>query len=132
MPNIVITSPSKTIFEEYAKSITLPTLEGVITVLDDHAALIGGLAGGEVEIEKEDEVLYLAVDSGMIEISENTVHIFTADSILSNDISEKVMEEAKKRAQELEVSLDNANEEEYAKIAAELQKELAKINLGSR
>lgn len=132
MPHIIIASPSKTIFEGNAKSITLPTIDGVITVLNDHAPLIGGLAGGEVEIETDNENLFLAIDAGMIEISNNKVNIFTSDSVLSKEISQKMMEEAKKRAEELEISLDHANEEEYAKIAAELQKELAKINLGSR
>jgi len=127
MPHITIASPSQTLFDGVAVSITLPTITGVITVLDDHEPMIGVLSGGQVEIDLENETsLLMAVDSGMVQIEHNHVHVFTQDSVLAADVTAEMILEAQQNALVLEQKLDNANEMEYAKIAAELQKELAK------
>jgi F-type H+-transporting ATPase subunit epsilon len=133
MPFVTIASPSQTLFEGNAVSVTIPTVAGVITILDDHEALIGVLAGGELQVVVSDDMtVSMAVDAGMVQMIDNHLRIFTQDSILASELTEQMIADAQKNASELQQRLDESDDVEYAKIAAQLQKELAKTALHSR
>ena len=95
---IEIISPEKKIFAEKAKSITIPSFEGEMTILADHIPIITFLRPGIASIEGSKESKYF-VEEGTVEFSENTLIILSSsiipvENVKSENIS-KMIEESK-------------------------------------
>ena len=78
--NIEIVSPEKKIFAEKAKSITIPSFEGEMTILLDHIPLITFLRPGILRIEGSKENEYF-VEEGTVEFSNNTLIVLSSTII---------------------------------------------------
>jgi F-type H+-transporting ATPase subunit epsilon len=105
---------------------------GQITILPDHLPLVAELAAGEIIVkqdgEKED---WMAVSGGFIEVLPNQVVILADTAEYAEEIDEQRAVEAKKRAEEL-LKEKIADSEDYAMVAAMLQKELARLKVVRR
>ncbi len=95
----------KTVYKDQAQRITFPTAEGQITVLANHLPVITALSPGEFIYEDYKGIHSAFISGGFAEIQGRRVIILT-DFIknkeeLKEDIAEKEIEQAKKRAEEL-------------------------------
>ena len=69
-----IITPDKKIFEGQVKSAKFPGAEGSFGVLDNHAAMIATLKGGNVELVDENNSTHsFPVKGGVVEILKNSV-----------------------------------------------------------
>ncbi len=113
-------------------SLTCPTSMGQITILPNHEPLVATLVPGEMKAKTKDEEYLLNVAGGFVQIQAQSKVVVLADAAEhSFEIDLKRAEEAKKRA-EVAMKEVRANQEEYAKVAAALERSLARLNIARK
>ncbi len=128
--HLKIVTPEKLLVDEEVSQVNVSTVSGMIGILPNHANLMAKLAPGELTIKKGGKVETLAIGSGFLQVSDNTLSIMTDLATPESDIDEKAVEEAKKRA---EAALEEKlSDEEYAETLANLEKSLAQLRVKRR
>ncbi|MFT4532300.1 MAG: F-type H+-transporting ATPase subunit epsilon [Candidatus Saccharimonadales bacterium] len=105
--------------KESVHEVILPTSTGQIAVFTNHAPLVSTAVAGVISVRKksdhpDDMLVNYAIDSGIIEIADNTVRVLVDEADKDSDVSAKEATEALKRAKQLraeakdQVSLDKA------------------------
>jgi len=94
-----IITPEKIVVSESANSIVIPTEDGEINVLPGHIPLLTILIPGEIKIEKDSGVDFIAVDKGFVKIEEDVVSVLTEAAIDIKDIDLANITDAETRAQ---------------------------------
>lgn len=126
--NLKITTPERIVFEGYVDEVVLPTQMGEIGILPHHIPMVALLKAGELRIKQAQKILFLAVSGGFIEVRPKQVIVLADTAEHAADIDEKRAEEAKKRAEEIAKS-KRVDAEDYALVAANLEKELARLRV---
>ncbi len=130
-----IITPEKVVSEEEVYQITLPIKDGEITMLPEHIPYIGALTAGEVVFRKESaqsEETTLAVSGGFVEFHDNVLTLLADTAERAEAIDMDRAQEARKRAEELMQQTVRHDSEEYARVAASLQKHLARIRVARK
>jgi len=127
-----IVTPEKTVFESEIDQVTLPIIEGEVTILPNHRSYIGALQAGEIMLKIGGVETHLAVSGGFVEFNDNTLVVLADTAERAEDIDIKRAEEGKIRAENLrkeKVSMDNA---ELARVAAAIEKESARLKVARK
>ncbi len=125
MIRLKIITPEKVVYEDEVKQATLSVSSGEVTILPNHRSYIASLKPGEIVVKKEEgEEIDLAVSGGFVEFHNNELVVLADEAERAEDIDLKKAEEARKRAEELK-KRKYTDENEYAKVVASLEKELA-------
>lgn len=128
-----IVTPDGVTYDSAAESVSLPTAMGEITILPNHIPLVTVLKAGEVRIKSVGQELALAVSSGVVEIRPNSVvYVLAETAERAEHIDLSRAEAAKARAEELMKSQERLNDEDFARLTASLEKELARLRVGSK
>jgi len=127
-----IVTPEKKIFEDEVDSVSLPTLDGEITVLPHHVPLMTQIKPGELTIRAHNKIEHFVTGGGFVEITGGRVSVLTDLAETSEQISIEKAEEAKKRAEEALKNKHSLSDEEFAVAAATLEKALASLNIKRR
>jgi len=100
--HIDILTLDREIFSGEAKSVTLPGVEGVLTVLAKHMALVTPLIAGEVIYKDADnKETVLSIGKGVFSTDGKVAHLLVEDASYASEISEEKALEARRRAEEL-------------------------------
>ena len=129
---IKIVTPERTVYEDEVSQATLPTIDGEVTILPDHIPYITALKAGEIMLKKGEETIHLATSGGFIEFNNNILTMLTDTVERAEEIDIKRAEEAKQRAEELQKQRITLDDMEYAKTAALVEKELARIKVARK
>ena len=127
-----IVTPERIVYEADIDQVTLPTMEGEITILPNHISLIAALKAGEMILKQGSELHPLAVSGGLVEVqqgSQVTVLADTAERVA--EIDEKRAAEARERARKL-LTEKQVDAEQYAYLAGKMEKELARLKVVRR
>jgi F-type H+-transporting ATPase subunit epsilon len=130
-----IITPEKVVSEEEVYQVTLPIKEGEITILPEHIPYIGALKAGEIVYRKESaqsEEIALAVSGGFVEFHDNVLTLLADTAERAESIDIERAEEARKRAEEMMRQTHQINGEDYARVAASLEKELTRIKVARK
>jgi len=95
-----IVTPDATVYSEEVDHVVVPTANGKIDILPHHVPVIDKLIAGDLKVEKNGTVEYLAVSSGFVEVYSEKVSILTDEALKINEQDDSNIEEAVKRAQE--------------------------------
>ena len=128
--HLKIVTPEKLIFNEEVSQVNVSTEEGQLGILPNHANLMAKLEPGELVIKKNSKIETLAVGDGFLQISNNQLTIMTDLAVNEENIDEKAVEEAKKRAEQ--ALTQTLSDEEYAETLANLEKSLAQLRIKRR
>lgn len=128
--HLKIVTPEKLLVDEQVSQVNVSTTAGQIGILPHHANLMAKLEPGELVIKKEGKVDTLAVGGGFLQVSNNTLTVMTDLATYAQDIDERVVEEAKKRAEQ--ALGQTLSDEEYAETLANLEKSLAQLRVKRR
>lgn len=131
---IKIVTPDKVIYDSFGvTSITIPTMNGEITVLPDHIPLITPLKTGEVVFKKDGLDLGIAISGGVLEVrGGNQVVLLVERGELAHDIDVARAEDAYERAK-LAMKMEmNEADVDFAKFQGLMEKELNRINIGKK
>lgn len=130
--NFQLVTPERTVLTEELVSLTCPTTMGDITILPNHAPLVAQLVPGELKAKTTKDEFFLFVSGGFVEVKAKGQVTVLADAAEHNfEIDEQRALEAKQRA-EKQMSEKKSDSEEYAAVAASLQKSLARLNFARK
>jgi F-type H+-transporting ATPase subunit epsilon len=134
-----IITPEKTVFEDIVTQATLPTTDGEITILPNHRSYIASLKAGEIMIKpaspaggKNGEEILLSISGGFIEFHGNELVVLADTAERAEEIDLKRAEEGRQKAEELKKNKISMDEGEYARVAAAIQKESARIRVAKK
>lgn len=123
-------TPEKTVFEQDADELIIPTTEGEIAVLPHHVSLLSQIAPGELVVKSDGDTKHFAVMGGFIEVSEGNVTILTDYAVAGEAISAVKAQEAKERAQR--ALKENLTNEDFAVVQGELQKAILELKVAEK
>ena len=125
-----IVTPEAKVYSEDVDMVTLPGSEGEMGVFPLHVPLMTQIVAGELAVRKGGQESVLAVGEGFAEITGDRVCILTDMAIKSDDIDERKVEEARRRA---EARLqDKLSDSEEAMVKAALTHSLAQLKVKRR
>ena len=104
---------------------------GEITVLPNHIPLISVLTPGELIVKKANVIKVISVSGGFIEVQAEKVVVLADTAERAEEIDIKRAEEAKKRAEEA-MDKKHMDAVEFAGLAAQIEKEMARIRVGRK
>jgi F-type H+-transporting ATPase subunit epsilon len=133
-PNIKfkIVSPERTVFEQEISQATLPVLDGQVTILPGHRSYIAALKAGEIMLKADGKEILLVTSGGFIEFNDNTLVVLADTAEAAEEIDMKRAEEARQRAEKIKEEKVSMNEMEYARVAAAIEKETARIRVAKK
>lgn len=119
---VEIVTPQRVVFSQDAVSLVVPSVEGSLGVLADHAPLMAELTIGEIWIrDAEGRETHLATSGGFMEVRKNAVRILTDTAERAEEIDIARAEAARTRAEERvrshAVGIDHARAEAALKRA---------------
>lgn len=127
-----IATPERVLLETEVDSVSAPTEMGEITVLPNHIPLVATLRPGELKVVADNSSRFIFVAGGFIEVRPNNEIIALADAAEhEEEIDVARAEAARDRARKI-MSEKTQSDEEYAAVAAALEKSLARLRLGQR
>lgn len=129
-----IVTPERTVMEEEAYQATLPVEGGEVTILPNHIPYIGTLKAGEIILrtEADGEEISLVTSGGFAEFHDNILVILADTAERAEEIDLERAQAARKRAEELKKEKAQMGEEEYARTAAIIEKELARVRVARK
>jgi F-type H+-transporting ATPase subunit epsilon len=128
-----LVTPEKVVFQETVDQVTLPTMDGEITVLPGHIALVAQLVPGVAALKRNGQTEDVAVSGGFIEIDgKDHVRVLADTAERGMHLNLDDIEKAKSRAEEVMRSAARGDEETFAQAAAELERELARYKVATR
>jgi F-type H+-transporting ATPase subunit epsilon len=124
-----LVTPDRPLFEGEVAQVTLPTSTGEITVLAHHIPLVTPVGSGELAVTMADgTVSPWVVSGGIIEVSPSGVVVLAeAGEHVDELATEAAIEQAHRQAEEAMAKADRADHEEFALVAANLERELARL-----
>lgn len=128
--HLKIVTPEKLLIDEEVSQVNVSTADGEIGILPHHANLMAKLAPGELVIKRNGKVESMAIGAGFLQMANNTLTVMTDLATYAADIDERVVEEAKKRAEQ--ALAQTLSDEEYAETLANLEKSLAQLRIKRR
>lgn len=128
--NLKIVTPEQIVYEGEADQVNVSTTQGELGILPHHANLMAKLLPGELKIRKSGKTSYFAIGDGFLQIEKNALTIMTDLAEGAEDIDEKAVEAAKKRAED--ALNQKLGSEEYAETLAALEKSLAQLKVKRR
>jgi F-type H+-transporting ATPase subunit epsilon len=131
MFTLKIITPERSLFEGSVDQTTLPIVDGEVTILPNHQCYIGALKPGEIMLKIEGKEQLFAVSGGFVEFRDNVLSVLADTAERADEIDLVRAEEARQRAAAL-VEESRTNEEDYARMVAILEKELARVRVARK
>jgi len=126
-----IVTPDRVLLQETVEGVSIPTVEGEITILPEHLPIIAAMKPGELRIKKEGKESFFAVTRGVVEVDGKLITVLVDAAERAEDIDEKRAEEAKERARAL-MTEKRTDEESFTSASAELERALARIKIARK
>ncbi len=133
MLHFKLVTPERVLFEQEAASVTLPTVEGEITILPKHEPLVAALKAGVAKFVYPDgKVEDIAVSGGFIQVEHNQVTVLADTAERGEELTIEAIEQAEARARDVMKQTKFADANSYAAAAAGLERELARYRTAMR
>lgn len=126
-----IVTPEKVLYQDLVDSVSMPSIEGQITILPGHIPLISAIKPGEVLVKKAGKEVFFSVTKGIVEIDGKTITFLTDAAERAEQIDEKRAEEAKKRAQAVMAEVRHG-EEGYTDAVAQMERALSREKIARK
>jgi len=122
-----IVSPERVVLKADAKQVSIPTVDGEITVLPLHIPLVSLLKSGVIEVILADGGRdVMAVSGGLVEILANKVVVLADSAERAEELNEAAIETAKVKAEELKEQARHEDSVEFARLSALIERETAR------
>jgi len=128
--SLEIISMYRRVFDGNAVSITVPGIEGEITILPHHIPLITPLKAGEIKIREEGgNEKFLAIGNGFLMVESDKVSILADTADLLDELTEEKILEAKQRAENALKERKFADDRSFADATALLEQSIAQLKV---
>ncbi|HWC30889.1 MAG TPA: F0F1 ATP synthase subunit epsilon [Dehalococcoidia bacterium] len=126
----IITPERVLIEEEGVASVTLTGIEGEMTILPSHAALMTELRPGPLYFRKGGDEVDVALSGGFMEVRDDKVVVLADTAERSDEIDLARAEEARQRAQNQLASREG--DMDIALVMAALERAQARVRVAER
>lgn len=125
-----LTTPERTVLRTKVRQVTVPTSEGEITVMPDHAAIVAPVLAGEMRVLGEDgKETLMAVSGGFVTVHPgNRLEILADTAERAEELDLKAIEAAHARAEEA-LKEKHDDEDRQAEATAGLAREMARLKV---
>ena len=131
--HLKLVTPERSVLEMETAAVTLPIADGDVTILPGHESYIGALKPGEIIVHRADDLTEsLAVSGGFVEFDNGILSILADTAERADEIDIERAIAARARAEAIKTQEVTMGEEEYARVAAALEKEMARIKVGRK
>ncbi len=135
MLKLKLVTPDKILVDEIVTSVSLPTVSGMITVLNKHVPIVSIIKSGEMTVRKEGAGFGFAVYKGLVNvrphrkgITEVVVMLESADKV--DELDTEKIEQALKRAEEIK---DEKEEDlDVGRIESTIERELNRVKIARK
>jgi F-type H+-transporting ATPase subunit epsilon len=128
--SLEVVAPTGIIYQDEVSSVSVPTPNGIITIMPYHTALFTKLSEGQVDIDKDGKQNTIVVSGGFAEVKDNSVHILSDHAIRAESIEIAKSEERKRSAEEkLKTTLSN---EEFTLIDKDLKLSILELKAAEK
>lgn len=125
-----VVTPDKLIFEGEASYVFARGVDGDFAILPNHISMITPLGVGELRIDLNKKSLHIAIDNGILEVSDNRINILTNDAMVAEDID---IAKIKMELERSERQKQNAKDrEELMKSEIEILKLINRLRVGEK
>ena len=128
MLNLEIVTPERKVFDEVVDAVTIPTTNGEIGVLPNHAPLISTLKPGILTISNRGTSERMAIAGGFVEVSTNKVSILADTAERADDVNLEAARGERESAERILGSW-NGTEEAFEIEKERLEKAQARLLL---
>lgn len=126
-------TPERTIYDADVEQITLPTMDGEITILQNHIPLVSVLRAGEMHVVKNGDEIPMAIAGGFIEVQPDSNVEILADAVERiEEIDLERAEAARTRAEAYLREKKFETDVEYAALQAQLERALVRIRIAKK
>ena len=125
-----IITPTQVVLNEEVDEITLPTVNGEISILPNHIDLLTKIVPGEMTIHLGNKIESFAITGGFLEISSNKVSILADHAVRADDIEVAKAQQAKERAEK--AMKEKASDKDFAVAEAELRKSILELRVAHK
>jgi F-type H+-transporting ATPase subunit epsilon len=125
-----IITPTKLVLSEDVDEVTLPTVNGEISILPNHVDLLTKIKPGEMTIHRNGKIELFAITGGFLEISNNKVSILADHAIHADNIEIAKAEQAKERAEK--AMKEKGTEQDFRIADAELRKAILELKVARK
>ena len=108
-----IVTPEARVYSDTIDSVVIPTVEGEIGILPGHIPLLTQVADGELRVTKGAVTTYLVIGGGFAEIDGDRVSVLAERAISEEQIDEKLVEDAMRRAEQAIREAKNMDPNEF-------------------
>lgn len=108
--NVRVVTPDKVIYEGTASAIHATGIDGHFTILPRHLPMVSFLGLGELRLDTETGVRYIAIDGGALEVSDNQVIILANEALAAEDVDVARLKMELERAERLKQNIKNRDE----------------------
>ena len=124
-----LVTPERVVLREQLTSLTLPTVNGEITILPGHVPLVSVLKPGVmIALQVKGEQRVIAVSGGFVEVLEFKVVDLADTAEMASELDEERIKVAQAKAEFLKQSAANHDDLNFADVSALLDKELARLS----
>jgi F-type H+-transporting ATPase subunit epsilon len=126
-------TPEKVVHEEEVEQVSIPTLDGEITILPDHTPLVSILGRGDIIALKNGEhIPFIALD-GFVHVKDNEVAVLADFAEHVETIAtHEAIDAAQKRAGVLQKKMENEEDVNFEHFESELERSLTTIRIGEK
>ncbi len=86
MLRLEIVTPEKRVLDAEVDSVTIPTLSGEATILQNHAPMISALKPGTIAYAMKGTTEKLVISGGFVEVNSNTVSVLADMAETSDEV----------------------------------------------
>jgi|UniRef100_A0A7V3RFU8 F-type H+-transporting ATPase subunit epsilon len=126
-----IVTPERLVYSEDVDVLTLPTVQGEISILAKHVPLVSIISPGEIKIKRDNEVEYMAITGGFVQVLPHKVIILADAAERAEEIDLERAMRARERAQKL-LEERRGDKISHAEAMAAFQRALVRIKVGQR
>lgn len=131
--SVEIVTPEKRVYQNHqVNSVLLPTSLGEVGILPGHQPLLTVLAPGALQVTVDGKTEQLAVDKGFAQVVGDRVSVLTQAAIDVDQVDEKAVEEAKKRAEEALKNKEGMSPEELEATESVVRFAMAQLIVKNR
>lgn len=131
MLKLEIVTPEKKVVDETVDSVTIPTTNGEIGILQNHAPLISALKSGVLSYTKGGAAERMVVSGGFVEVGVNTVSVLADVAETAAEIN---VDAARSEREQLEKALGawNGTQADFDIEKEKLERAQARLQLAGR
>ena len=128
----VIVSPDKTLYDDLADLVLLPSMNGQIGIMEHHAPLFGELEAGIITVRYKEHEFVFTISSGFVHVEPGMVRVLSEASESIDEIDVERAEEAKARAQEAMKNAPSVESPEFMAAMMRVRRNTVRINAAKR